>query len=213
MDPLQQVVTYEDWMKQTSKILLMRSSELRKVDAALQTYQRSPSYPALLALRHAFNAWKLAHGNGTEWRDSARNTNQYATLLDNQLKGVGDTDVGLGAHAFMEPAPINSRLGVLYLYSKLDCNDLFKVILEGALDLTTASLEFADVSDKVGSGLKAAEDKAGSVASFVEGKIRQREGRRSRSAARSCSTRICRPRRAGCERSGTRSARSSTRSP
>ena len=176
MNPLQQVVGYEDWMMQTSRTLLRRSEELKKVDAALQTYQRSPSYPALLALKQAFNAWKLAHGNGNEWRDSARNTNQYATLLDNQLKGIGDTDIGLGAHAFMEPALINTRLGVLYLYSKLDCNDMFKVILEGALDLTTASLEFADVDEKIGTGLEAAKGKAGNVASFVEGKIRQREG-------------------------------------
>jgi hypothetical protein len=177
MSPLQQVVTYEDWMRQTAKTLLRRSAELRKVDVALQTYQRSPSYPALLELRAAFNAWKLAHGNGNEWRDSARNTNQFATLLDNQLKGIADTDVALGAQGFMEPALINSRLGVLYLYSKLDCNDMFKVILEGALDLTTASLEFADVDDKIGSGIEAAKDKAGNVASFVEAKIRQQEGR------------------------------------
>lgn len=181
MGPLQKVVTYEDWMKQTSKILLRRSAELKKVDLALQTYERTPSYPALLELNQSFKAWKLAHGNGTEWRDSARNTNQYATLLDNQLKGIGDTDVALGAQAFMEPALINSRLGVLYLYSRLDCNDMFKVILEGALDLTTASLEFAEVDDKIGSGIDAAKDKAGSVASFVEGKVRakiqQQEGK------------------------------------
>jgi len=181
MNPVQQVVTYEDWMRQTSRTLLRRSLELKKVDAALQTYQRTPSYPALLALKQTFDAWKLAHGNGNEWRDSARNTNQYATLLDNQLKGIGDTDVALGAQAFMEPALINSRLGVLYLYSKLDCNDMFKVILEGALDLTTASLDFADMDDNISSGLEAAKDKAGSATSFVEAKIRaqiqQREGK------------------------------------
>src|SRR5262249_47782731 len=48
-------------------------------------------------------------------------------------------------------------------------------------DLTTASLEFAEVDDKIGSGIDAAKDKAGSVASFVEekvrGQIRQQEGK------------------------------------
>lgn len=174
MKPLPQVVTYEDWMKQTSKALLKRSPELKKVDAALQKYQRSPSYPALLDLTQSFETWKLAHGKGTEWQDSSRNTNKFATLLDNQLKGKGDTDVALGAQAFMEPALINSRLGVLYLYSRLDCNNYFKVILEGALDLTTASLEFAEAPDAIGSGLKGAQKPAGSVANFVEEKVREK---------------------------------------
>jgi hypothetical protein len=174
MKPLPQVVSYEDWMKQTSKILLKRSPELKAVDAGLQKYQRSPSYPALLGLTQAFDAWKLAHGKGSEWRDSARNTNQFATLLDNQLTGVGDTDVALGAQAFMEPALINTRLGVLYLYSNLECNDMFKVILEGAIDFTTASLEFADVDGKIGSGLEGAQGTAGSAARFVEEKVREK---------------------------------------
>jgi len=181
MNPLLQTVPYDQWMQYTSKTLLRRSPELKKVDAALQAYQRSPSYPAVLTLRQAFNAWKLAHGQGDEWKDSSRNTNKYATLLDNQLKGVGDTDVALGAHAFMEPALINSRLGVLYLYSRLECNDMFKVILEGALDFTGAALEFGDVDENIGSALEAGKDKAGSAARFVEEKvrnqIRQKEGK------------------------------------
>jgi hypothetical protein len=160
---------------------MRRSPELRKVDAALQAYQRSPSYPALLTLKQSFDDWKLAHGNGDEWRDSARNVNKYATLLDNQLKGIGDTDVALGSHAFMEPALINSRLGVLYLYSQLECNDMFKVILEGALDFTGAALDFGDVDDKIGAALETGKDKAGSAARFVEEKVRsqiqQKEGR------------------------------------
>ena len=102
MNPPLKTVSYDEWMTYTSRTLMRRSQELKKVDAALQAYTRSPSYPALIDLKQAFDAWKLAHGKGDEWKDSARNTNnQYATLLDNQLKGVGDTDVALGAHAFM----------------------------------------------------------------------------------------------------------------
>ena len=181
MNPWLKTVAYDEWLTHTSRALYARSRELKKVDVALQAYQRSPSYPGLIALSQAFDVWKLAHGNGDEWRDSSRNTNKYATLLDNQLKGVGDTDVALGAHAFMEPALINARLGVLYLYSRLECNDMFKVILEGALDFTTASLEFAEVDDNIGSAIEATQDKAGSAARFVEEKIRnqirQREGK------------------------------------
>ena len=181
--PLPKTVAYDEWMTHTARALYARSPELKKVDAALQAYQRSPTYPNLLALSQAFDAWKGAHGNGDEWRDSKRNTNQYATLLDNQLKGVGDTDVAVGAHAFMEPALINSRLGILYLYSRLECNDMFKVILEGALDFTGAVLEYPDVdaNENIGTALDAGKDKAGSVASFVEEKVRskikQKEGK------------------------------------
>ncbi|MDH5540571.1 MAG: hypothetical protein OEY03_14315 [Rhizobacter sp.] len=172
------VMTFAEWKKGTARTLHTRSRELKAVDVALEQYEHTPSAMRFARVKEAFGAWKKSKGPGDAWKGSARDQNQIITLLDQQLRGVGDTDVAGGAQAFMEPALINSRLGALYLFGHMDCDDsVFKVALHGAIDLTTASLDYAGGDSNVAMGqassaLGKGKDAAGKGADFVENKIR-----------------------------------------
>ncbi len=175
---LPSLMTHAEWTQGTSVALHKRSRELKAVDAELDRYHRAPSEMRLARLKQSFGAWKKSKGPGDEWKGSARDKNQLATLLDQQLRGVGDTDVAAGAQAFMEPALINSRLGALYLFGHMDCDDsIFKVVLHGAIDLTTASLDYSgsDSNPAIGrasSGLAKAKGVGGAAADKIEAKLR-----------------------------------------
>ncbi|MFK8080537.1 MAG: hypothetical protein AB8B97_09655 [Granulosicoccus sp.] len=67
-------------------------------------------------------------------------------MLDAQLRGVGDSDEALGVIDFMRPEMEHARLGAVYLFSNLKCDDsLFSVALEGSLDLAKAALKYEDI--------------------------------------------------------------------
>jgi len=172
------VMSSEEWKKGTGLVLRARGRELKAVDLALERFEHRPTDMRLAQLKEKFDAWKKSKGPGDAWKGSGRDKNQIATLLDQQLRGVGDTDVAGGAQAFMEPALINSRLGALYLFGHLDCDDsIFKVVLQGSIDLTTASLDFAGGDSNVAMGrassaLGKGRAAAGKGADFVENKIR-----------------------------------------
>ena len=186
MIDLPDVIPAEDWKKYTASALVRRSVQLKKVDAAIQKYNAIRNVVTLLELMEAFDAWKASKGTGDEWKEGQRNKNQYVQLLDQQLSGVGDTDTALGMPGFMEPAMINARLGIVYLYANLRCDDLFKVALEGALDITTASLDFAATdanpnieraSSVLGKAKGTALDAAGAIEKKAADRIRSREGK------------------------------------
>jgi len=172
------VMPFAEWKKGTSLVLRTRSKELKAVDVTLEQYEHTPSALRLARLNEAFEAWKKSKGPGDAWKGSGRDKNQLATLLDQQLRGAGDTDVAGGAQAFMEPALINSRLGALYLFGHMDCDDsIFKVVLHGAIDLTTASLDYAGGDSNVAMGrassaLGKGKDAAGTAADKIEAKLR-----------------------------------------
>lgn len=175
---LPDLMTFAEWKKGTSALLHTRSRELKAVDVALEQYEHTPSAMRLARLKEAFDAWKKSKGPGEAWKGSGRDKNQLATLLDQQLRGAGDTDVAGGAQAFMEPALINSRLGALYLFGHMDCDDsIFKVVLHGVIDVTTASLDYSggDSNEAMGrasSALGKARDPAGTVADKIEARLR-----------------------------------------
>lgn len=180
-DPtLPTLVPYADWMKGTAKLFSTRSQPLKALDVALQAYERAPTVLRLGRVREAFDAWKNSKGPGDAWQKSGRDDNQLVTLLDRQLTGKGDTDVANGAQVFMQPALVNARLGVLYLFSKTECEDsIFKVVLNGALDLTTASLDYAGGDSNVAMSrastvIGKSQGAAGKAADLVEQKIRAR---------------------------------------
>ena len=179
---LPDLMTFAEWKKGTSVVLRTRSRELKAVDVSLEQYEHTPTAMRHARVKEAFEAWKKSKGPGDAWKGSGRDKNQLATLLDQQLRGVGDTDVAGGAQAFMEPALINSRLGVLYLFGHLDCDDsIFKVVLDGAIDMTTASLDYAggDTNVAMGrasSGLSKAKGVAGAAAEKIEAKLRAPSG-------------------------------------
>ena len=167
-----------EWLKGTSMTLHKRSQALKAIDAELERHHRTPSPMTLARLVEKFEAWKKSKGPGDEWKGSGRDKNQIITLLDQQLRDAGDTDVAGGAQAFMEPALINSRLGALYLFSHMDCDDsIFKVVLHGAIDLTTASLDYSGGDSNVAMGraskaLEKGKGVGGSAADLIEGKLR-----------------------------------------
>lgn len=172
------LMSVDEWKKGTSRLLHSRSLELKALDVELQRYESTPTEFRLARVREAFTAWKKSKGPGDAWKGSGRDKNQLATLLDQQLAGKGDTDVAGGAQAFMEPALINSRLGALYLFGHMDCDDsIFKVVLHGAIDLTTASLDYAgggtnEQMGRAAKGLEKGKGAAGAAADKIEAKLR-----------------------------------------
>jgi hypothetical protein len=186
--PYQKLIAYDKWMAGTSRLLHTRSKELKALDDALKKYNTacagSPEAAARAsahydAVAKAFDAWKASKGSGDQWKQTSRDGNQMFTLLDNQLRGVGDTDQGLGVVNFMADDMVHARLGALYLFSRLECDDsTFSVVLEGAIDVTTSSLDYAGVEydEKVASVGKSG---ASELAKQAEQKIRSREGQKT----------------------------------
>ena len=149
---LPDIVPYDEWLRGTSVMLQVRSSALKNLDDQILLYQRDRTVHQFHLLISAFEFWQDSVGTGDAWRSVSRNGKDYFTLLDNQLRGKGDTDAAAGAQDFMTPALINSRLGVLYLFGNLDIeDDIFHVLLEGAFDITTAGLGLAPDSNEAAS--------------------------------------------------------------
>ena len=146
---LPDIVAYDEWLRGTSALLQVRSSALKNLDEQILLYHRDRTVHQFHLLVSAFEFWQESIGPGDAWKDVSRNGSNYFTLLDQQLCGKGDTDVAAGAQDFITPALINSRLGVLYLFGNMDIeDDTFKVLLEGAFDITDAGLGFAPDSNE-----------------------------------------------------------------
>jgi hypothetical protein len=153
---LPDVVPYDEWLRGTSATLQIRSSALKELDQQILLYFRNRTVYQFHRLVSAFKLWQDSVGTGDAWKDASRNGSKYFTLLDQQLRGKGDTDAAAGAQDFMTPALINSRLGVLYLFGNLEIeDDMFQVLLEGAFEITNVGLGFAPEANVAAS--KAAE--------------------------------------------------------
>jgi len=186
--PSTKLISYDKWMAGTSRLLHTRSRELKALDDALKKYQAAcagwsdaaaKSSAFHDAVAKAFEAWKASKGPGDQWKKTSRDGNQMFTLLDNQLRGVGDTDQALGTIDFMAEDMVHARLGALYLFSRLECDDsIFSVALEGAIDVTTSSLDYAgvDYNQKV---VGQAKSGASALVSQAEQRIRAREGNKT----------------------------------
>jgi hypothetical protein len=145
---LPDIVPYDEWLRGTSAALRIRSAQLKDLDAQILMYQRNRTVHQFHALVNAFKLWQDSVGPGNAWKAASRNDSKYFTLLDQQLRGEGDTDAAAGAQDFMTPALINSRLGVLYLFGNMEIeDDTFQVLLEGAFDITNAGLGLAPDSN------------------------------------------------------------------
>jgi hypothetical protein len=137
--------TFDQWMRDTSRTLHVRSAELKALDILVDAYLKTPSPNNLQYLRRALATWKAKHGPGDAWRTSSRNARLYGfTKLDAELRGVGDSDRAFGQPDFMSEGMSNARLGILYLFANMRCDDgYFSIATNGILDLTGASLDFA----------------------------------------------------------------------
>jgi len=181
---LQKLVPYDDWIKGTALAVQPRSPLLKALDQQIQLYERNPTTYNLFEVEAKFKAWKDSKGVGDAWKKDPRNKSSLVTLLDQQLRGLGDTDVAMGAQNFMAPALINARLGVLYLFANTSIEDsIFHVVLEGAFDVTTAGLGTAPDSNVAASRasdiLDAAKTPSGMAAAKVETKIKQHVGKKT----------------------------------
>jgi hypothetical protein len=137
--PVVELVAYQTWMKETSTLFGGRGDLLKRVDYALAQYQAEPCALALWVLKRQFTEWK---GSKADWTASSRNQNDLVTLLDRQLAGGRDVDILSPELAFMEEGLIHARLGIVYLYAHLDCDNFFNILTHGVLDVASAGIEY-----------------------------------------------------------------------
>lgn len=171
-------IDYDRWIKDTSRIGLTRSPELKAVDAAFLTFAKLGTADAKQALERAFDAWKRKEGPGDAWRRSARNRSRAADKLAALLSGHGDDDTAFSmgrTPEFMHEELINARLGVLYLFSRLSvAPGIFKMVLEGGLDIAGQALEIGNASETAQSVVGKIEKGSsvlGKIGDKVEGKL------------------------------------------
>jgi len=171
--------TYQEWMQQTSRLMLVRSGELKVLDIHLNTYLRVPSGDSLIRLKTAFTSWRRAHGKNNEWMKSKRNDALYSfSLLHAILYKDGDTDAAFGVPSFMGADLVQSRLGLLYLFGKLECEvGIFRIFTDGVLDATDAGLDYGN-------------DVGNANAQNVIGKVQQAISGGGRSAIESVADRV-----------------------
>ncbi len=171
-------IDYDRWMKDTSRIGLTRSAELKAVDAAFLAFAKLGTADAKAALQQAFDAWKRKEGPGDAWRRSSRNRSRAADKLAGLLSGHGDDDTAFSMGRtpdFMHEELINSRLGVLYLFSRISvAPGLFKMLLEGGLDIAGQALEIGNASDTAQSvvgKIDKGKGVLGAIGNKIEGKL------------------------------------------
>ncbi len=148
------ILSYDQWIKSTSRLGLIRSAELKAVDRAYSKYETSPGPEAKRELQEAFEAWKRKEGPGNAWLRSARNATGAVSMLDAYLKGIeGDNETAFSAGRipeYMHAELINARLGVLYLFSRISVSaGLFKLFLEGGLNIASQTLKVAGADETV----------------------------------------------------------------
>lgn len=138
--------TYTQWIQQTSRTLHPRSAELRALDILVDAYGRTPSENNLRFLKNAFRHWRDAQGEGDAWIDSSRNDKKMLPFvaLNAALFKDGDKDTSLGVPSFMRDDLVSTRLGLVYLFSHLECRaDYFSMVTNGVLDLSGSGMDFA----------------------------------------------------------------------
>lgn len=142
--------TYQDWIRETSSTFRIRSVELKALDIFIDGYISARSASGLRNLRQAFARWKKTQGDGDAWRASSRNRSSIVTQLERELT-TGDIDDMPGAPRQLVDDMANARLGLLYLFSGLKCEDAFQVTTHGVLDLAGGVLGYeGDLTSEFG---------------------------------------------------------------
>ena len=160
------LITYDQWMKDTARFGVSRSPELKALDEAFRSYEKLGTSIAKQQLDDAFAAWKRKTGPGDAWVNSPRNSSKALTKLAALLAGQRDDDTAFSMGRvpdFMHEELINARLGVLYLFGRVSVTPgMFKLLLEGGLDLAGQSMDVGGASDQAQSIFDKA-SKAGGV--------------------------------------------------
>lgn len=173
------IIDYDTWMKDSAgSALQRRSSELVAVDKAFLAFAKLGTPAAQQTLQNAFEAWKKKQGFGDEWKRSSRNRKQAASKLSAMLAGGDDNDGAFNdgrVPDFMHEELINARLGVLYLFSRVSVvPGLFKMVLEGGLDIAGQVQDISNASAQSKSALghvTKAKGPLGALADKVEDKL------------------------------------------
>jgi hypothetical protein len=137
--------TYAQWKKDTDlKVSLTDPTGKAKfgvLDKAVEAYAGVPSPAALTSVRDALLDWttyKDKSGGQDAWKKSDRNKKLTITALYNAIIGTGDNDAGFGIPDFMSEGMLNARLGILYLFGNLSCDEgKYRIITSGLLDLNS----------------------------------------------------------------------------
>jgi hypothetical protein len=166
----------DEWLKRTHSGVYRRSALLKALDHEISWYQKIRTSSQLARVQLAFDAWKKDKGPREAWRKNARNNSGAFTLLDQQLRGEGDTDVAAGVQAFMAPALVHARLGVLYLFANTKIDDsVLALAMTGAIDATCAGLRIAPKSNRdaqlAGKVLNLGQKPAGLAAGALEDRL------------------------------------------
>jgi hypothetical protein len=136
-------MTYQEWLRETSQAMQPRGRVLKSLDYVLGSYIRSPNPATLQHLRLWLDEWKREQGPGDAWMHSKRNASSGAFIRLHKDLGGSDNDAVFGTQSFMAADLINARLGLLYLFGNLRCDDrYFKIATTGVLDLTIAAINF-----------------------------------------------------------------------
>ncbi len=176
-------ITFQQWKKDTNAIFTTgRSDELKAIGAAFEVYETSSGQTkaqAKKALNAAFSAWKATQGTGSEWMKSKRNSSRAMEKLAMLIGGTDEeTAFSRGsAPDYMHEELINARLGVLYLFSRLNVTPgLFKMLLEGGLDIAGQAMDVGGASDDVQDGFKKAQGVYGKAKGKIDGALDKFEG-------------------------------------
>ncbi len=139
----QDLIEYSKWLARTSVMGKFRSADLKAVDKALENYEKHGG--TLAFLKQALDTWKVKatkeHG---DWKKSPRNAKGAITELTEKMAQTRVDTV-------MSKDSSHARLGLIFMFAhtKVD-SGLFKLILEGGLDLAGKTFSLDQVQDGVG---------------------------------------------------------------
>ena len=134
---------YATWNKDTylppAVTDLTGQAKFKVLDKAVEAYLKTSSQANLTTMRNALYDWTgykdQSDGTGA-WKKSHRNKKLSISMLMAAIEGSGDTDAGLGMPDFMSESMLKSRLGILYLFAHLACDEgVFRFATNGLLDL------------------------------------------------------------------------------
>jgi hypothetical protein len=141
------LIEHSLWLARTSVFGRVRSKELKEVDKALEHYEKQGGSLAMLSQALEFWKKKEIAENG-HWTKSKRNSNGVIAELTEKLNNTRVDHV-------MTRDASHARLGLIYLFAKTEVDSgLFKLILEGGLDLAGKTFALDQVKDATSKGLQ-----------------------------------------------------------
>ena len=154
------------WLAQTSVKGQMRSFALRRLDSALEAYEKSPNGQALERVSRAFEEWKGTKGPGDGWRKSSRNATapgRPVGMMDRLaalLAGADSDQLLNNVTAGIADDFAHTRLGVLYFFSSMSLHsslfgDVAKLV-SGAVGSAVGDVTKAPIGALSGAGQYAA---------------------------------------------------------